>query len=453
MDASISRRSFVKGSLLAGAGVALTPLLGATAALAGPGHPLTKAYAPEVLQSWIHALYDAVRVERLSPPNAARVYAYFGVAAYEAAVGGMPQYRSLGGQLNDLPTLPQSKQNLRYDWPTVVNAAVAAIMPYLFVGRDVSILRLADHAAAFAEERSGAINDGHVTLRSNAHGQAVAAALGRWIQRDGWSSIQGLPFTPPVGEGLWVRTPPNFGSSLEPHWEQVRTFALNPVTACTPIRPEPFSTDSSSAFYAQAVVTRNAVLGLTDSKREIAMSWRDNPDGSTGLPAGHWALIANILISQVGLDLARSVELMALHGIAVADGFTSCWTEKYRTNLVRPVTYIQAHIDSTWNSFVNSPAFPEYTSGHSVGSAAAATTLTAVLGAIPFTDTSTVGFDHRSFSSPWDAAYEAANSRLLGGIHYPMGIEAGLDQGTCVAKAVLAKVKTRRGASTQFGGV
>lgn len=75
MDASISRRSFVKGSLIAGAGAALSPFLGATAALAGPGHPLTKAYAPDVLQSWIPALYDAVRVERLSPPNAARVYA------------------------------------------------------------------------------------------------------------------------------------------------------------------------------------------------------------------------------------------------------------------------------------------------------------------------------------------------------------------------------------------
>ncbi len=114
------------------------------------------------------------------------------------------------------------------------------------------------------------------------------------------------------------------------------------------------------------------------------------------------------------------------------------------------MTYIQANIDSTWNSFVNSPAFPEYPSGHSVGSAAAATTLTALLGPIPFTDTSIVNFAHRSFSSPWDAAYEAANSRLLGGIHYPMGIEAGLEQGTCVADAVLPKVKTRRGASIQY---
>lgn len=450
MDASISRRSFVKGSLLAGAGVALSPFLGATAALAKPGHPLTKNFSPDVLQSWIHELYAAVRFERLSPPNAARVYAYFGVAAYEAAVGGMPQYRSMGGQLNDLPLLPQAKASLRYDWPTVLNAAVAAIMPDLFVGRDASIAQLADYGAGIAEERSGVVGDNQVSLRSTAHGQAIAAALAPWIRRDGWSAIQGRAFTPPTGEGLWVRTPPNFGASLEPYWEQVRPFALNPVTACTPVRPEPYSTDSSSAFYAEAMATHDAVVGLTDTTKEIALTWRDNPDGTTGLPSGHWTLITNILISQVGLDLARAVELVALHGIAVADAFTSCWTEKYRTNLLRPVTYIKANIDANWNSFVNSPAFPEYTSGHSVGSAAAATTLTALLGPIPFTDSSTVDFPHRSFSSPWDAAYEAANSRLLGGIHYPMGIAAGLEQGTCVATAVLGKVKTRRGSSIQY---
>ncbi len=142
-------------------------------------------------------------------------------------------------------------------------------------------------------------SNAQVTQRSNAHGRAIAAEIGAWIWRDGWQSIQGFPFTPPVGEGLWVRTPPNFGASLEPHWERVRTFVLDPVTACEPVRPEPYSTHPSSAFYAQAMATHDSVLGLTDSQREIAMSWRDNPDGSTGLPSGHWALIANILISQV----------------------------------------------------------------------------------------------------------------------------------------------------------
>lgn len=450
MEAHISRRSFLKGSLVAGAGAAFSPVLGTAVALAGPGHPLTKEYSPDVLHQWIPALYEAVRFERFSPPNAARVYAYFAVAAYEAAVGGMPQYRSLGMQLNDLPMMPAAKPSLRYDWPTTVNAAMGAVVPALFVGRNASQQALASRSAAIHQERSAIVNDAQVMARSVAHGRAIAQQLTSWIERDGWAGIQGLAFTPPVGESLWIRTPPNFGASLEPYWERVRPFAVDPVTGCPPERPVPYSTDPSSAFYAQAMATHDAIVNLTDAQRETALIWRDNPDGSTGLPAGHWTLITNILISDLGLDLARAVEVLALHGIAVADGFTACWTEKYRTNLLRPVTYIQANIDASWNSFVNSPAFPEYTSGHSVGSAAAATTLTAVLGPVGFTDTSTTGYPYRSFSSPWEAAYEAANSRLLGGIHYPMGIAAGLDQGECVAKAVMTRVRTRKGNSLQF---
>ncbi|MDH5504934.1 MAG: phosphatase PAP2 family protein [Acidimicrobiia bacterium] len=450
MYSQISRRSFIKGSLVAGAGAAVSPILGPAVALAGPGHPLTKDHSPDVLNAWIPALYEAVRFERLSPPNAARVYAYFGVAAYEAAVGGMPQHRSLGMQLNDLAMLPAVKPSLRYDWPTAVNAAMGAVVQALFVGRIVSQQALADRSAAIHEERSAIVNDAQVMARSAAHGRAVAQQLTAWIERDGWADIQGLAFTPPTGPSLWVRTPPNFGASIEPYWERVRPFALDPVTSCTPVRPVAYSTDPGSAFYAQAQATHDAVVNLTDAQRETALIWRDNPDGSTGLPSGHWTLITNILIRDLGLDLARAVEVLALHGIAVADGFTSCWTEKYRTNLLRPVTYIQANIDPSWNSFVNSPAFPEYTSGHSVGSAAAATTLTAVLGPIGFIDTSITGYSPRSFSSPWEAAYEAANSRLLGGIHYPMGIAAGLDQGECVAKAVLTRVRTRRGNTRQF---
>lgn len=453
MESNISRRSFLKGSLVAGAGAVLSPVIGTgtAVALADSGHPLTKEYAPDVLHQWLPALYEAVRAERFSPTNAARVYAYFGVAAYEAAVGGMPQYRSLGKQLNDLPTLPLTKPNLRYDWPTAVNAAMGAVVPALFAGRLASLGALADLTGAIQEDRSAIVNDSRVITRSVAHGLAVALQLTSWIERDGWAEIQALPpFIPPVGESLWVRTPPNFGASLEPYWARVRPFALDSVTACTPVRPVPYSTDSNSAFYAQAMATHDAVINLTDAQRDTALIWRDNPDGSTGLPSGHWTLITNILIGDLGLDLARAVEVLALHGIAVADGFTSCWTEKYQTNLLRPVTYIQANIDPGWNSFVNSPAFPEYTSGHSVGSAAAATTLTAILGPVGFTDTSTTGYPYRSFSSPWDAAQEAANSRLLGGIHYPMAIAAGLDQGECVAKAVMTKVRTRKGVQSSF---
>lgn len=447
MNYTYSRREFLNRSLVIGAGAAAVQVLPlADVAAAPPAHPLTRVHDPAVLHRWISAVHGAVKRERYTPTNAARTYAYFSVAAYEAVVGGMPRHRSLGLQLNGLPRLPMPARNRRYDWPTAANAAMATIAPALFAGKATSLAELADLETAFRLERAVVVADGPTMNRSVAHGRAVGDAIVNWIHADGWAGIQGLPYTPPVGPGLWQSTPPNFGTAIEPYWEQVRTFALSPVTACTPPPPVPFSTDPASAFHAQAMTTYNAVNNLTDAQRDTAFFWRDNPDGTTGLPSGHWMLITGLLIDQLGHNLEQAAEVLALTGVTLADAFSSCWTEKYRTNLLRPVTYIQQNVDPAWTTPVNTPQFPEYTSGHSVGSGAAATTLTTLLGTVAFVDNTgeVNGFASRSFASIWDAANEAAISRLYGGIHYPMGIEAGIEQGICVSNEVLGRISTRK---------
>ncbi len=445
MGPSYTRREFLSRAAMVGGGAMALQIVPATA-LAGHATPLTRHHDPDVLLRWVQGVWESVKRERYTPPNAARTYGYFSVAAYEAVVGGMPRHRSLGGQLNDLGRLPSAPSGPHIDWPAAANAAMASIVPVLFAGRDTSLAELDALAGTIHGERYAAV--GHDAAERGAKlGRKVGAEIAAWIERDGWADIQGLPYTPPVGPGLWQSTPPNFGTAIEPYWEQVRPFALDPVTVCTPVPPVPFSTEVGSEFHAQAMTTYEAVLNLTEDQRQTALFWRDNPDGTTGLPSGHWTLITAILVRQLGLDLARAAEVFALHGIALADGFTSCWTEKYRTNLVRPVTYINAHIDPTWVTPVNTPQFPEYTSGHSVGSGAAAATLTALLGEVAFTDDTGLanGFAPRSFGSPWEAANEAAISRLYGGIHYPMGISAGIEQGACVSAEVLGRVRTRKG--------
>ena len=67
--------------------------------------------------------------------------------------------------------------------------------------------------------------------------------------------------------------------------------------------------------------------------------------------------------------------------IAVSDAFIACWRTKFRYNLLRPVTYIQRVIDPAWMPLLTTPPFPEYTSGHSVQSMAAAEVLTDLFGA------------------------------------------------------------------------
>ena len=146
-----------------------------------------------------------------------------------------------------------------------------------------------------------------------------------------------------------------------------------------------------------------------------------------------------------GARLDGAVDVLAVTGIALHEAFLNCWTWKYHYQLLRPVTYINRYIDRTWLSYVNTPQFPEHTSGHSVASPAAAAVLTDRLGAFRFTDHSHAPRGHapRTFTSFTHAAEEAAQSRLYGGIHFPHAIDAGLDQGAQIGALVLRRVRTR----------
>lgn len=87
-----------------------------------------------VAVAWFELLYERVKAERLSPPVAARTYGIASVALYEAVIPGMPENRSLGGQLNDLPRMPRQRHARRHDWPLVANSALATTLRELFAG-------------------------------------------------------------------------------------------------------------------------------------------------------------------------------------------------------------------------------------------------------------------------------------------------------------------------------
>ena len=206
-----------------------------------------------------------------------------------------------------------------------------------------------------------------------------------------------------------------------------------------------FSSDPGSEFYQEALAVYDAVNNLDEEQLAIAQFWGDDP-GVTCTPPGHWVSIQNQLAQDLDLRLDEAAEMYALAGIASADAFVCCWTEKYDYNLLRPVTYIQRYIDGSWVPAIATPPFPEYVSGHSVVSGAVCTVLTELLGEVPFTDHThdEVGYAPRSFASVAEAAEEAAISRLYGGIHYPMAIDEGLDQGKCLGQMVIDRVHTRR---------
>jgi hypothetical protein len=140
-------------------------------------------------------------------------------------------------------------------------------------------------------------------------------------------------------------------------------------------------------------------------------------------------------------SLAAAAETYARVGIAVCDAFIACWQQKYRYNLLRPVTYLRRHVDPEWTPLLVTPPFPEYPSGHSVQSGAAFQVLTDLFGdGYAFVDHThdERGLAPRAFGSFLEAADEAAISRLYGGIHFRAAIVNGVAQGRCIGTAVSA---------------
>ena len=440
--------------LLGVAGAAVAAALPAAPAAASPSRAPARLTADVALQ-WTATAYDLVLAENLTPPAAARTYAYAAIAMYEAVVAGMPAHRSLAGQLTGLDRLPPPLHLGQVDWSAALTTAVAAVLREVLPFQAPSTRPRLDaaEADALAARRSAGVG-GRALAASVAHGRAVAAHLVRWSRRDGHAGTVGRVYVPPAepGSALWESTPPNFRPAIEPYWSEVRPMVLRRADEVEPEPPVPFSTRRGSPFYEQAMAPYRQSFANTDEHRAIAQFWTDNPGSftppvgrPTGLPSGHWMSIAAQTLRARSARLDTAVETLAVTSIALHDAFLNCWTWKYRFNLLRPITYVHRYIDPTWTTFVNTPQFPEHTSGHSVASPAAAAVLTAKLGRFAFLDDTHAvrGLPARAFSSFDDAAREAARSRLYGGIHYPHAIAAGLDQGEQVGALVLRRVRTR----------
>jgi membrane-associated phospholipid phosphatase len=155
------------------------------------------------------------------------------------------------------------------------------------------------------------------------------------------------------------------------------------------------------------------------------------------------------MISERHLDAAAAARLVLATSLSQADAFIASWGFKYQYNLIRPRAYIRRVIDSTWEPLIPTPSFPEHPAGHSTQSAAAATVITALIGASPFTDSTSISIGHsvRHFESFEAASVEAGQSRIYGGIHFPSGNESGRALGHCIG----AKVAEALGAASPSG--
>ncbi len=413
------------------------------------------AAAPQpeaVLRTWYRMVLELVRhTPTYSPPVASRAFAYFGITAYEATATGADTLLTLAGQVHGLKPVPAREAGAVYDDGVVVQAAMAASARNFFFNTGPTGQRA---MAALEKKLAADVAEGvpaDVVERSAAYGQAVAAHILEWSRDDGGAVVEnmGFPREYKLKEGpqYWVPTSliQQQQAPLLPDWGTVRTFATPDGAAC-PLPPPPaYSEAEDSQFYREAYEVYEAVNNLDPDQRAIARFWSDDPMLSP-TPPGHWISIAMQVLAEEEAPLDRSVDVLARLGITVADSFIGCWRAKYEYDLVRPVTYIKRNIDKSWETLLITPPFPEYPSGHSTQSGAAATVLTALFGeGYAFEDRTheADGLTPRNYESFWDAAEEAGISRLYGGIHYRAAIVEGLEQGRCIGAHTVA-LKTRK---------
>jgi PAP2 superfamily protein len=431
--------------------------IGAVAALflvAAPAAAQVAGAAPtaeSVLDTRYSLMLNLVRhTATYSPPVAARAFAYFGVIGYEAVASGRSDMKTLVGQLNGLSSLPKRESGVTYDEAVVLDAALSLASHRFFDNTGPTGQRAMKALDDKLSPTVLALAPNDVAERSAAYGRALTEAVSAWADGDGTGPVENMGFplnyTLRPGPEHWKPTS-NIAQQqvpLLPDWGKARTFAMPNGGTCDLPPPPEFSTDPSSQFYQEANEVCRTGDHLDAEQKAIARFWSDDPMLST-TPPGHWIQIAFQLFAKTDAPVEKRVDVLVRLGVVTADAFIACWNTKYHYDLVRPVTYINANINPKWQTLLITPPFPEYPSGHSSQSGAAAEVLTNLYGDdFAFDDGAHVsdGLPARHFASFWAAAKEAAMSRLYGGIHYRSAIEQGLVQGKCVGDYANA-LKTR----------
>jgi hypothetical protein len=404
------------------------------------------------LQNAYQAITDILVHDIFSPPVAARVYAYSGAAAYEVVAQSNADYRSLAGQFHEFPTVDPAPTDENYVPELASLHALGVVGKALVFSED----RMQNHMDGLFE-KMGEYHSTEAIEVSRAYGQRVADAVLNWAQGDNYN--QSRTFTKyEINDDpmRWKPTPPDYMDGIEPHWRNIRTLVMDSAQMFKPVPPPTPSLDTASKFYKDLMQVYHTVNNLTPEQEAIAQFWDCNPYVSVHrghvmlatkkiTPGGHWMGITGIACRKANANFNTTVNAHLRAATGLFDGFISCWDEKYRSELVRPETVINENFDENWTPLLQTPPFPEYTSGHSVISGAAGVMLTGVFGEnFAFQDSTerVYGLPDRSYESFTAASDEAAISRLYGGIHYMPAIEIGVSQGRTLGAYLDANLTT-----------
>lgn len=404
---------------------------------------------PQLYSKTVGSLTDVITHDVFSPPVASRIYAYSNLAAYEVVAANSRKYKSLRSQLKDFPETPLPEKK--------INTELASLLAFMYIGQELtfskdSTQKIIDNFFQLAEANGMPVE---ISDNSRDYARLVSKNVLAWSKKDNYKQTRSaIKYTVSNDESRWTPTPPAYMPAIEPNWMKLRPVMIDSASQFLPKPPAKFSKEKDSDFYKLATEVYKMGSELSAEQKAIADFWdcngfKVNLKGHVMFatkamtPGGHWMGITGIVCNNQKADFEKTVYAFTGVSFAVMDAFIACWNTKFAYNLVRPETYINRYIDNTWTPYLQTPPFPEYTSGHSIISSASATVLTNIFGEkTPFVDNTERrwGWPDRTYKSVKEAAREAAISRMYGGIHYREAMEEGLKEGEKVGEFVFQKL-------------
>ena len=387
----------------------------------------------DIVTDWNESTLQAIRADKTPPPKAARALAIVHTAIFDA-VNGITQTHErylVAGK-------PAGPASVEAAISAAARLALARLFPTQQAAFDKAYAKVMDGIENSAEKNAGI------------HwGEWVANSIVVARTTDGGGDTGS--FAPGKAPGEWQPTEPGLAPALLPQWPKVTCFAMENGAQFRPHKP-PTLTSAVYAFdynLTKQIGAKDSTSRSTE-QTAIAQFWADGP--GTVTPPGHWNVIARDVAAERRNTVEQNARLFALLNVAEADAAILCWDCKYAVNFWRPITAIRnaeadgnpaTEPDPAWTPLLPTPPFPEYTSGHSTFSGAAATVLATFFGSdeMKFSSTSDgmPGFS-RSYRSFSEAAQEAGLSRIYGGIHFMSANQQGLQTGSQLGAFVVGNI-------------
>lgn len=410
--------------------------------------------AANVLHSNENNLTDLIIYDIFSPPVASRIYVYTSLAAHEAIRHGDVNETSIVAKLKGFGTMPEPDKTKKYNFTLAASKAFYTVAANLTFSKDKLAKYETETYTPFKKSLTKTEYDSSISF-----GEAVAKAIIQRMATDSYKPTRAMEkYYGSKEDAKWQPTSPDYLDGVEPYWNQIKSLVMDSSSQFDPGLPPVYSREVNSFFFKMNKEVYEVGKNLTQEKKDIAHFWDDNPFvmEHTGhvmmatkkqTPGGHWMGIATVACRQTKADAVKSARTYALTAVALFEGFISVFDTKYRYSYVRPITIINQLIDPKWEPILQTPPFPEYTSGHSTITASAAMVLTSLYGNnFAFQDTSNMRYINmqRHFDSFIQAADECSVSRLYGGLHYRISIDKGAESGKKIGNFIIEKLAGKK---------